>query len=123
MGIFKKGKMEIAKAKEVGEVFTVIGFSSVGFLFADSHKELIPKIEKWHAMFNTANGFIDAQALLKEGLDQLVEKISNKPFIQFQLKQAMALMELSYDGPVIEADLSKYKKCVDAFMTGVLSAK
>jgi len=93
--------------------------STIGYLVADSKQEYIPDLLKWYAVFNSTDDFIDVQQVFKAGTDRLMALLDDHPYLQLQIRNAMDMLNISINGPVIPADLSKYRKVVDLFMSGV----
>ena len=97
--------------------------STVGYLIAKNNPEYIDDMIKWYTIFNTKDNFVDIQEHFQDGIGKLSALISDDQYLQLQVKNLAELIEITYDGPQIPEEVSKYKMVVDSFMDGVIAAK
>jgi len=80
-------------------------------------------MESWYAIFQGHNEILDLQEAYKHAVHTLAEKLTDDKFLQLQLENAMALLEINAEGPKIPEEVQRYRKIVDIFMSGVKTAK
>lgn len=115
--------IDVKMSDEVITVLQVSATSTVGYLIAKNNPTYVDEMLLWYNSFNTETELIDVQAMFKEGIAKLSILISDDPYLQLQVQNAMTLLEISVNGPQVEEDLGKYKVVVDSFMSGVLAGK
>jgi len=97
--------------------------STTGYLIAMNNQSYIPKMVEWYSYFQELESFEDVQAAFQAGVGQLSKMISDDPYLQLQIKNAMTLLKINMDGPQAIEELKKYKEVVDSFMSGVMAAR
>jgi len=97
--------------------------STVGYLVAKNNTKHIPDLLRWYDVFNGTKEFVDVQQAFKDGTGKLTALISDDPYLQLQINNAMAMLNISVDGPVIPEELDKYRDTVDLFMSGVKAVR
>ena len=108
------------------EVLTVLqksAVSTVGYLIAKNKPDRLYDILAWYSLFQNASEFVDIQAEYQNGIQKLSELISDDPFLQMQIKNAMDMLKISFEGPQLPDELTKYSQVVDYFMIGVSAIK
>jgi len=123
MGIFKKGKLEIAEPDKILDFFQMSVLSTAGYLIAKNNQDHIEDILKWYDIFKGTEGLFNIQEIFEDGTSRLATMISDDPFLQLQVRNAMTLVKISVEGPTVELDIGKYKEVVDSFMSGVMAGK
>ena len=93
--------------------------STVGYLVAKNNPKYIPDLLKWYDTFKGLDEFIDVQSEYREGVMKLSAMVSGDPFLQMQIRNAVDMLEITFDGPVVPEELEKYSEVVDYFMIGV----
>ena len=119
MSFFKK----IHKNDEALELVEIMTLSTLGHLVAKKNPDWIDDMESWDGLFQNAGGFTKLQELYKHAMHTLIEKVTDDPFLQVQIENAMTLLGLEMMMPDLPEIAPRYRKIVDAFMTGVKSMK
>lgn len=96
--------------------------STVGYLIAKNNPSHVDDMLAWYNIFQGQTNLADVQAVYKDGINKLSAMISNDPYLQLQVRNAMSLLEISVDGPQTDLGIGKYKEVVDSFMAGVVAA-
>ena len=97
--------------------------STVGYLIAKNNRKYIGEILDWYYQFKNFQKLGDIQTAFRDGKAKLASLISDDPFLQLQIQNAMSLLELSGDGPQVPSEIERYIDAVDWFMLGVLAAQ
>jgi len=97
--------------------------STVGFLIAKNNPDYVPKFKSWHEKWNTITEFNMQQIEYQVGIQKLAEIISKDPFLQMQMKNAMSMLDVTFEGPQVPGDIDRYKQVIDYFMIGVSAQK
>ena len=93
--------------------------STVGYLVAKNNPKYIPDLLKWYDGYQKLDEFVDVQSEYREGVMKLSAMVSGDPFLQMQIRNAVDMLEITFDGPVVPKELEKYSSVVDYFMIGV----
>ena len=108
--------------KELLTVLQKSAISTVGYLVAKNNPDKIPDLMKWYEGFLELEEFYDIQTSYQDGAAKLSELISDDAFLQLQIKNAMDILEVTVEGPMVPEEVEKYKYIVDYFMLGVAAA-
>lgn len=61
--------------------------------------------------------------MYKHAIHALIEKATDDKFLRLQIENAMSLLGIDFEGFKIPSELKRYRKIIDAFMSGVRTAK
>ena len=122
--LFGCAGMELGIDKEAAStVLQQSATSTVGYLIAKNNRTYIPQILDWYYQFKTYKEIGDIQDAFQEGRVKLSRLISDDPFLQLQIQNAMTLLKISGDGPQLPSEIDRYIEAVDWFMLGVMAAQ
>jgi hypothetical protein len=93
--------------------------STVGYLVIKNNPDYVPKFKSWYENWKTTTEFELQQAGYQAGIQKLSELISKDPFLQLQMKNALAMMDITFEGPQVPGDIEQYNQVIDCFMLGV----
>ena len=115
MSIFKK----INKNDKALSMIEVTTLSTVGYLVAKKNPDWVDDMESWYGLFQNTGEFTEVQDMYKHAIHTLIEKVTDDKFLQLQIKNAMTLLEIDFEGPKLPEIAPRYRKIIDAFMSGV----
>ena len=116
-------KTKIKINEEALDVLEMITLSSIGNLVANKHPDWIDDMESWYALFQGEEDLEKFQDMYKHAIHALIEKVTDDELLQLQIKNIMALLKIDFEGPDLPELMTRYRKIVDAFMSGVKSAR
>lgn len=123
IGLFGCAGFSIKPTNEVISVLQASAISTVGYLISKNNPRYTDSILNWYSFFKSENGLVEIQAAFQDGMNKLSELISDDPYLQLQVRNAMNLLEIRYDGPQTDLEIGKYQAIVDSFMSGILAGK
>ena len=97
--------------------------STVGYLVAKNNPKYIPDLLKWYDGYQKLDEFVDLQTEYKEGVMKLSAMVSGDPFLQMQIRNAVSMLQITFEGPTVQEELGKYSEIVDYFMVGVMAVQ
>lgn len=115
--------MNIALNDNAQEVLQDSAVSTIGYLIAKNNPKYIPNLLAWYNKYQNLDEFSDMQLTYQDGVAKLTGMVSDDPYLQLQLRNAMSLIQIEYKGPQIPDELDKYNRAISAFMSGVAAAK
>ena len=123
VGLFGCAGFSITPTNDVITVLQASAVSTTGYLIAKNNVEHINSIMNWYSYYKTNKELVDVQTAFQDGMVKLSELISDDPFLQLQVRNSLNLLEVRYDGPQIETEISRYNAVVDNFMAGVIAGQ
>ena len=114
--------LKIDVDKDVTTGLQKVALSTTGYMIAKNNQKYIPEFVKWYNAFNLLIEQEDIQVAFQDGVAQLSTLISDDPYLQLQVKNAMSMLSISVDGPSLSEEVELYKQAVDSFMEGVIVA-
>lgn len=112
------------KVKEQAlDIVSVLALSTLGHYVAKNNPDYIDDMESWYSEFQKALELNDLQEMFKHAVDTLVEKFTDDKFIQTQVTLLLDMLDITIEGPEELDDVLKYRKIIDAFMSGVATVK
>jgi len=115
--------MNVQVSKDSVTVLQTAATSTVGYLIAKNNIEYVDDMVTWYNYFKSETKLENVQVAFQDGLTQLSKLISDDPYLQLQVRNAMNLLEINVEGPQTELELGKYQAVVDSFMSGVMAGK
>jgi len=97
--------------------------STVGYLVAKNNPKYIPDLLKWYDGYQKLDEFVDLQTEYREGVMKLSAMVSGDPFLQMQIRNAVSMLQITFEGPVVPEEAGKYSEIVDYFMVGVMAVQ
>ena len=107
------------------KILTTLQMSSIsttGYLIAKNNPDYIPGFMDWYSDFLALEELASIQDKYKAGISELSKLMTDDPFLQMQIKNAMNMLEIAVEGPTCLDELDRYREIVDYFMLGVASA-
>lgn len=93
--------------------------STVGYLVAENNPDYIPEFKAWYENWQGLTDFNEQQIKYQAGAQKLADIISGDPFLQMQIKNAMSMLDISFEGPQVPGEMETYLHVIDYFMVGV----
>jgi len=121
-GCFGCSNLKVNVTPDTKTVLQKVAISTTGYLIAKNNQKYIPEFVKWHNAFNLLVDQADIQIAFRDGVAQLSTLISDDPYLQLQVRNAMTMLEINMDGPALPEEVAPYKAAVDSFMEGVIVA-
>jgi hypothetical protein len=119
MSFFKKLEVN----DEALTIVETMALSTLGHYVGLNNRDKIDKMEGWYAAFQAIVGLEDFQEAFNHATSYLVNEFTDDAFIQMQIRTLLSLLKITVEGPTKETEMPWYRKIVDAFMSGVKTAK
>jgi len=103
------------------EILTDGVISAVGYLIVKNNPQLREPLRNWYLDFIELKELDVIQKAYQEGISGLIKSVSHDPFLVMQIQNAMKVVQIDATGPMVELDIGKYQRVVDAFMLGVMT--
>jgi len=120
MSIFKKIKVN----EEALSIIEITALTTLGYLTGKNKPSYVDEIESWYGIFQGKIELPDVQESYQHATDRLIEELADDdPFLKLQIENTMNLLEIDMEGPKLPEEIQRYRKVVDAFMSGVKTSK